>query len=144
MKEMKRIYHPWDKWESFNAGFFNTTPPNGMKKDQAENMYQILLSDSNEFSIICQKIIKEWPYSCEHNLTNITLNRIAWMGQAALAYKYNIPASFRGGYNLLSVEQQKRADEVALKYINEWMTMNNYPLLTMDMALAKSSKQVVY
>ena len=29
------------------------------------------------------RVISEWKYSCEHNLTNESLNRIAYIGQAA-------------------------------------------------------------
>ena len=143
-KEMKRIYHTWDKWESFYSGFFNTKPPKGITPKQAEEKYRELLSDPEEFARICARIIEEWPYSCEHNLTNKTLNRIAWMGQAALAYKHNIPAQFRGGYNLLTKEQQQKADEIALKYINIWMERQGYPQLTMEVAQAKSVKQSLY
>jgi hypothetical protein len=144
MRPMERIFHTWDKWESFYAGFFNSNPPAGISKKEAEQLYYELLSDEEEFDRVLSKIIIEWPHSCEHNLTNKTLNRIAWMGQAALAYKHGIPAQFRGGYNLLSKEQQKAADAVALKYINVWMEQRGYPPVEPEIAEAVHVKQSLY
>lgn len=144
MRKMERIYHTWDKWESFYSGFFNVNPPKGLTKKDCERLYFELLSDPEEFGRVLGRVIEEWPYSCEHNLTNKTLNRIAWMGQAALSYKYQIPAMFRGGYNLLSKEQQKTADEVALKYINIWMERQGYPSVEPEIAEAAHVKQSLY
>jgi hypothetical protein len=144
MRKMERIYHTWDKWESFYHGFFDNNPPTGISKKQAERLYYELLSDPAEFSHVLERVIEEWPYSCEHNLTNKTLNRIAWMGQAALAYKYKIPAQFRGGYNLLTKQQQRTADDVALKYINVWLARQGYPSIEYDAAEAVDVKQALY
>lgn len=141
---MKRVYHTWDKWESFHYNFFGNTAPNGIKKPDAEKLYYTLLSDIPEFERIMDLILEEWPLSCEHNLTNPTLNRIAWMGQASLAYKYKIPSGFRGGFNLLTQEQQKAANSSALKYINKWMEKSNYPPIEEKLAAATDVKQPLY
>ena len=107
---MNRIYHTWDKWECYPAGFFEVNAPKGLTNEQCEVKYKTLLTDIKEFKKIMRLIIKEWNCSCEHNLTNERMNRIAWMGQASLCYKYGIPARFRGGYNLLSNEDKLLAD----------------------------------
>lgn len=60
------------------------------------------------------------------------MNRIAWMGQASLCYKYKIPARYRGGYHLLTDEQKRDADLAALEVINEWMVNQGYPLMTIE------------
>ena len=36
------------------------------------------------------------------------------------------PARYRGGYNLLTKEQQQAADAAALELINEWMVLKGY------------------
>lgn len=143
-RPLERIYHTWEKWESFRSGFFDNNPPEGISKSDAEQLYYKLLSDPVAFADALANILVEWPYSCEHNLTNKTLNRIAWMGQAALAYVYKIPAHFRGGYNLLTKEQQQAADAVALKYINIWMQSQGYPLVEPEVAEAANVKQSLY
>ena len=33
-----------------------------------------------------QTVIVEWVNSCEHYLSNFAMNRIAWVGQAAMCY----------------------------------------------------------
>ena len=124
---MNRIYHTWDKWECYPAGFFEVHPPNGMSDDDCLNRYKELLLDIPEFLRIMRLIIREWKHSCEHNLTNDRMNRIAWMGQAALCYKYGIPARYRGGYHLLSDSEKMAADNAAVEVINEWMDLQGIP-----------------
>ena len=130
--KIERVYHTWDKWECYRAGFYATKPPHGMTADDAEQKYAELLADENEFKAVCFKIINEWVNSCEHYLTNENMNRIAWMGQAALAYKYRIPHHYRGGYHLLPEQAQKRADEIALEAINAWLAKGGFETHTLE------------
>lgn len=120
----ERIFHTFDKWECHAAGFYETKPPRGLTPDNCRAYYRELLSDIPEFERVLQRVITEWKHSCEHYLTNSAMNRIAWLGQAALCYKHSIPADFRGGYALLTEAQQLAADEAALRALNEWMARN--------------------
>ena len=120
----ERIFHTFDKWECHAAGFYETKPPRGLTPDNCRAYYRELLSDIPEFERVLQRVITEWKHSCEHYLTNSAMNRIAWLGQAALCYKHSIPAEFRGGYALLTEAQQIAADEAALRALNEWMARN--------------------
>jgi ParB-like chromosome segregation protein Spo0J len=131
-----RILHTFDKWECHAHNFYGSTPPDGMTAAQAEYQYRLLLADSSLFSAALEVVIRDWKHSCEHYLTNEKMNRIAWLGQTALAQAHRIPASFRGGYSLLTPEQQKKADEVALEYLNKWLVANGRPAV--DMAAARS------
>jgi len=135
---MNRIYHTWDKWECYPSGFFEVRPPGKLTDDDCLEMYRLLLLDIEEFKRIMRLIISEWRYSCEHNLTNERMNRIAWMGQASLCYKHQIPARYRGGYHLLSEDEQRLADEAALEIINEWMVKENYPLMSLEEVAPKT------
>lgn len=132
-----RILHTYDKWECWKTGFYNDKPPKGMTDEQCENQYMILLSDISLFEDALQHVTNEWVYSCQHYLTNDTMNRIAWLGQASLCWKYGIPSKYRNGYNLLSREQQNAADISALKYLNKWLVVNNLPVVT-DLKKPKS------
>lgn len=135
---MNRIYHTWDKWECYRAGFFEANPPKGMTDDYCVNKYSELLIDIPEFKKVMLLIIQEWPNSCEHNLTNEKMNRIAWMGQAALCYKYSIPSKYRGGYNLLTDIEKQNADNAALEIINVWMDKMGYPHYTPETIKSKT------
>ncbi len=135
---MNRIYHTWDKWECFPAGFYENTPPGDMTKDEAEEVYRAMLANEADFADALEHIIIEWKYSCEHYLTNEKMNRIAWLGQAALAYRHRIPCGFRGGYNLLTDDQQQKADAVALRYLNRWLVANGHEELDAESAQSKT------
>ena len=135
---MERIYHTWDKWECYPAGFYEDNPPKGMTKEQAIQKYVDLLVDLDLFAEVLERVITEWKNSCEHYLTNDRMNRIAWLGQAALAYHCHIPSCFRTGFHLLTPEQQKAADKMALKYLNLWLQRRGEPPLKMEEAQSKT------
>ena len=123
---MKRIFHTWDKWECYPAGFYENTPPGNMTNEEAELFYRDFLADIPLFCRCLRRVINEWENSCEHYLTNEKMNRIAWMGQASVCIFNGIPSRYRGGYNLLTEEQKAAADNKALKYINVWLKNNGY------------------
>lgn len=132
-KVMERIFHTWDQWECYPAGFYEEKPPKGMTNDECEIAYRDFLSDLPRFATAMEGVLNEWKNSCEHYLTNENMNRIAWMGQSAMCYATGIPARFRGGYNLLTDEQKSQADNLALEYINVWMRRNGYEELTPEL-----------
>lgn len=129
----KRFFHTYDKWECYKAGFYNTTV-DGMKKEECQEAYRDFLSDTAKFSETLQKIITEWKFSCEHYLSNVAMNRIAWLGQASACYALNIPSTFRGGFSLLNDSEQVQANQTALVYLNKWLVVNGHTEITMDEA----------
>lgn len=129
-----RIFHTHDKWECAAAGFYETKPPQGMTADHCRAYYRELLTDIPEFERVLGLVISEWKHSCEHYLTNSAMNRVAWLGQAALCYKHGIPSEFRGGYGLLTEDQQLAADEAALRALNAWMEANGREAVSMSEA----------
>ncbi|MFW9899656.1 MAG: IbrB-like domain-containing protein [Candidatus Thorarchaeota archaeon] len=130
-----RIFHHYSKWECYKAGFYNTTME-GMKREECEQAYCDFLKNNVKFEDALNHVINEWKYSCEHYLTNSALNRIAWLGQAAICYATGIPSTFRSGFNLLTQEEQKHANEIALKYLNKWLNNNNRQKITMEEAIS--------
>lgn len=129
----QRIFHTYEKWECYKAGFYATTKK-GMTKTQCEQAYRDFLSDEEKFSDALEHIIEEWKHSCEHYLTNASMNRIAWLGQAAMCYTTGIPAVFRSGFFLLTPLEQEIANEIALHYLNKWLTKHGREAVTMDEA----------
>lgn len=118
---MNRIYHTWDKWECFPAGFYSPHPPKPLTADECEERYRAFLSDDAAFCAALARVLAEWPNSCEHYLSNQNMNRIAWLGQASMCIATGIPSRFRGGFYKLTEEQQARADATALEYLNRWL-----------------------
>jgi ParB-like chromosome segregation protein Spo0J len=134
-----RIFHTFDKWECAAAGFYETKPPAGMTADNCRAYYRDLLTNIPEFERVLAEVTSEWKHSCEHYLTNSAMNRVAWLGQAALCKKYGIPSEFRGGYGLLTEAQQLAADEAALRALNSWLETNG--MQTVEMADANPNRQ---
>ena len=67
------------------------------------------------------KVIEKWPISCENSLTNMDLNRKAWIGHAAVALAINCPESIvREAWGLLSNEQRLLANKKADDAIRAW------------------------
>lgn len=137
-KESERIYHTWDKWECYPAGFYDTKPPEGMDAIACEKAYRDFLADDARFRGALEKVITQWVKSCEHYLTNDRMNRIAWLGQAAMCIDTGVPARFRGGYFLLPEPEQLRADQTALEYLNKWRAARGLEAIDLEAAGSKA------
>lgn len=135
---MERVYHTWDKWECYPAGFYNPRPPKGMTIDECKAAYRDFLADTHRFSAACWRVINEWPISSEHYLSNERMNRIAWLGQSSMCIETGISKFFCGGYFLLDEVQRKEADETALIYLNKWLTARGEKALTSEEAASKT------
>lgn len=117
---MKKIWHPYWLWECNKAGFYSSFVELGVTKEYAQEQYKVFLSNLTLFEHILKKVITEWVYSCEHFLTDKGRNRIAWLGQASMAYSKGLPSEARAGFKLLTQKQQEAADSMALKYLKVW------------------------
>ena len=135
---MKRIYHTWEKWECYPAGFYENQPPAGITPEEAPERYAAFLADTPAFEAALSRVVSEWKNSCEHYLTNENMNRIAWLGQASACIALGLPAAFRGGFHRLSEDDQRIANETALRWLNVWLERNGHPTLTMEEAAPKT------
>lgn len=142
-KDSTRIFHTYDKWECHKAGFYKSKKE-GWSKEECENEYLRILSDCNLFSSILDNVIKEWKNSCEHYLTNKSMNRIAWLGQAAVCYHSGVPSIFSSGWNLLSEDQKQSANEVAMTYLNRWLITNQLPAIDIEEAISIGRQVELY
>ena len=138
-----RVFHTYDKWECHKAGFYESSKP-GVSKAQGEEMYRQFLLDIPRFADALECVISEWKHSCEHYLTNAAMNRIAWLGQAAMCYATGIPAAYRSGFSLLTEAQQLAADECALEYLNKWLVGNGREPVTMEQAYSGDRQSDIY
>lgn len=139
-----RVFHTYDKWECYKAGFYATTAPNGMKKEECEAAYRDFLADLTRFGDALAHVITEWKHSCEHYLTNSAMNRIAWLGQAAMCYATGIPSQFRSGFFLQTEAQQKASNELALEYLNKWLTGRGMEAVTLEEAYSYDRQSEIY
>jgi hypothetical protein len=136
-----RIFHTYDKWECQKAGFYQNTK-DGISKADGEEAYRVFLSDIPRFSAALDGVLSEWKNSCEHYLTNSAMNRVAWLGQAAMCYATGIPSAFRSGFFLLTDEQQDAANHAALAALNKWLAANGREPVTMDEAYSGRQAEI--
>lgn len=138
-----RIFHTYDKWECHKAGFYKNVKE-GWTHKQCEEEFVSVLSNSKLFDKILKKVVSEWKHSCEHYLTNKSMNRIAWLGQAAVCYHSGVPARYSNAWFDLTDEQQNKANKVAFKYLNKWLKNNNIEEVEMNEALLINRQVELY
>lgn len=116
---MDRIYHRYENWECFKAGFFRNV--SGEEKKELSKKVIELFENSEKTKEFMLKVISEWIYSCEHNLTNISLNRVAWLGQSACCLYAKIPYSLTmENWRYVSDEKRKIACDIAEEIIKKY------------------------
>lgn len=138
-----RIFHTHDKWECHKAGFY-ASKKEGLDAEQCELMYAEFLRDDERFRDALGRLTVEWIHSCEHYLTNKAMNRIAWLGQAAMCYATGVPSVFCSGFNRLSQDEQERANQTALEYLNMWLIGNSRQTVDMETALSLGRQIDIY
>ena len=118
-----RIYHPYWLWEDYKAGFYDNCSGD-IKKKHIESVL-FLFKDKELTKEYMNKVITEWKYSCEHNLTNDSLNKIAYIGQGACCIYAGVPNTVTmEAWSLLDKSIQKQADLIAEKVLNTWISNN--------------------
>ena len=120
---LNRIYHPYWVWEDYKAGFFDNVSGANKKIliDKAIEMFNSREETEKQMMFV----IDNWKYSCEHNLTNPSMNKIAYIGQAACCVYAGVPSLLTmDAWNKLSKEVQDRSNRIAEVILNEWETKN--------------------
>jgi ParB-like chromosome segregation protein Spo0J len=141
--DKERIFHTYDKWECHKAGFY-ASKKEGMTSEQCKQSYADFLSDDLLFRQYLLIVITEWKHSCEHYLSNKSMNRIAWLGQAAMCAYNGVPSVFCSGFNLLSEEEKNIANHTALEFLNMWLVSNKMNPVTMDQATSQGRQVELY
>lgn len=116
---MRQIFHPWTEWECYRAGMFDGETT--MSTEEAKKAYSEFLKDIPRFKRAMKRVMKEWPKSCEHFLTNKNTNRVAWLGQASMCIETGLSRKYRGGFMLMDQEHCRAANLTAQNALNEWI-----------------------
>jgi len=138
-----RIFHTYEKWECHKAGFYAQNTQ-GKTAQQCQEEYRDFLANPEQFRKFANLVIENWEKSCEHYLTNFAMNRIAWIGQAAMCYATGVPSKFCSGFNLLTEKQKEEANLIALDVLNDWLLRNNREPVDMDEALSAGRQVEIY
>lgn len=116
---MKRIWHPYTSWEDYKAGMWRTV--SGKEKAYLLQKAIIFTGNAALYGEWMLKVIDAWPIGCEHNFTDTSINRRAWVGHAACCMAINCPESVtREAWKHLNQQQQDDANAVADIAIKTW------------------------
>lgn len=143
VSDKNRVFHTYDKWECHKAGFY-ASGYDGMTAEECKNAYAAFLADCDKFMQAAKSVTSEWKHSCEHYLTNTAMNRIAWIGQAAMCYATGIPSKYCSGFSYLSDEQKEAANLVALDVLNDWLLEQGMEAIEMNEALSMGRQVEIY
>ena len=119
MEETKQIFHPYHLWEDHKHGFYDNI--SGGNKEEMITEVVSLFCDPTNTKKFMRRVIDEWKYSCEHNFTNPSMNKIAYLGQSACALYKGIPSTVTmEAWSNVPIEFQSIADKIALDNISVW------------------------
>lgn len=117
MKE--RIYHPFNLWEDHKHGFYDNCSGE-VKKEKLQKVVDFF-NDPNKTYEFMERVLVEWKYSVEHNLTNNSMNKIAYLGQSAVCLCYSVPSTVTmEGWSLLSKDTQTTANSIAITLLKKY------------------------
>jgi len=113
---MEQIYIHHSHWEDFKNGMFSS-------KTNLEYFYTRqaihILSNPFLFESIMINMLKNWTLCVDHNLSNRSMNRKAYLGAAACNYACGVPEyCTRIAWNSLSRRKQIQANSSAGKIIS--------------------------
>ena len=122
---IKQIYHPYNLWEDYKNGMYSV--PNTKDKEMHKEAVISFFNDIRLTEMYMEMVIIEWPRSSEHNLSNRSINRVAYIGQAACCLFKKIPnISTMYAWKFLDINVRCMADKIALKTILKWEQEKKY------------------
>ena len=118
--KLKRIYHHYRNWEEVSAGMWEKLPLDQEKVFLAKAIE--FTGNAELYGSYMIKIVDQWPISCEQNLSNTSMNRLAWIGHAACCLAIGCPEYLtRKAWSFLSRKQQDDANDRAREAVDLWV-----------------------
>ena len=115
-----RVYHHHNFWEDFLAGMYALSVPPETEQEFIDDSEE-LLADPIELHQAMTNVVYAWPIAARVNLSNISRNRQAWLGQAACSYTHGAPEYLtRQGWHRLMPNEQGIANGIADRVIAIW------------------------
>ena len=114
-----RVWHSFWTWEDV-----------GMWREVSASEYERMLplavtftGNAVEYGAAMMKVLEQFPIACEHNLTEPSMNRQAWIGHAAAYLEHELPEWItREAWGALTQQQRDEANAMADRAINEWQS----------------------
>lgn len=117
---MKQVFHPAQNWEEYKAGMWRQVS-NPDERNRYIEAAADLMREPDRFLSAMLVAIERWPISCEHQLTNQSINHQAWLGHAGCCIETESPEDCtRLGWHTLTKDEQDAANDVADQAYAAW------------------------
>lgn len=118
---MRRIYHPYTDLEECANGGGMWRAVHGDRRQWYITAAAQLMIDPDRFKAAMRQALRDWPHSCEANLTAQSNNQRAWLGHAGCYLAVGSPEECtRLGWHTLTDDQQWAANAAADEIIALW------------------------
>lgn len=116
---MIRVYHNFMELEEYLGGMWRIV--RGDERKRYISASAKLMMDVDRFYLAMCRALREWPMSCQHNLSAEQMNRIAWLGHAGCCIEEGSPEDCtRAGWYWLDDGQMEAANLAAAKALMLW------------------------
>lgn len=119
---MPRIYYDYRECEEFrDAGGMWRTVAGPVYRQQLIDAASKLMADPDRFRAAMRRALREWPRSCETNLTAESNNQRAWLGHAGCYLATgSVEECTRLAWHTLDATEQWAANHAADDVIALW------------------------
>lgn len=118
---MKQQYVPYYEWEDWINGMWRKLK----KEDEKEMLIKAVefTGDHIIYGSAMRKVITAWPRTMLNSMTNVSINRRAFLGHCACTFEFDCPEYItRMAWKRLTDNQRYLADKVAQETINKWVS----------------------
>jgi hypothetical protein len=114
---IERVFHPYTLWEDYGCGMYGQRAVTEEALDEVARV----MCDAPAFRAAMERVVREWPFATEHNLSDRSRNRRPWLGRAAVCIATGYPEGVaRAMWNEMTPRQQQDANREADEVIAEW------------------------
>lgn len=117
-----RCFAHFTAWECHLAGYWNDKGC-----DHSDHWKsKALLEDCTAFWNAMETLVCDWPISSAVHLSDSSINRKAWLGQASCFVSTgNCQQCTKRSWAHMTIDKQLKANETAQRMINKWVTEND-------------------
>lgn len=117
---MIQKYTPYTEWEDWINGMWRKLPVD----EENEYIEKAILFTGNHllYGAWMKVVINVWPCTMLNSMTNVSINRRAFLGHCACSLAFDCPEYItRIAWHRLTEDQRMLADRVAQEIINKWV-----------------------
>lgn len=117
--KINRIYSHYETWEDYHNGMYNEIKDENVMFRINESM--LLLSTPLFLYDAMRAVLEKWENASDFNMSNLSCNRRAWLGQAACSLMIKATESeVRRAWGTLSEIERRAANDIASQVIIEY------------------------